>query len=62
MIGVVMKLKIRERLQNYRRVLKIAKKPGFEDFKFSAKICGLGIAVIGAIGFLIYLIFVLFIG
>jgi len=53
---------IKEKLANYRRVLKIAKKPSFEDFKDSARICLIGMAVIGFIGFIMYLISVLFLG
>ncbi len=38
-----------------RRVLKITKKPSREEFKVIVKVSGIGIAVIGAIGFLIHL-------
>lgn len=41
------------------RVLKITKKPTKEEFKTISKISGLGILVIGLIGFLIHLIDVL---
>jgi len=46
--------KLRDKLKEYRRVLKITSKPGWDEFKSSAKITGLGIIIIGAIGFLIY--------
>lgn len=49
-------MKIRETLQNYKRVLKIASKPSKEDFLSAAKICAIGMAIIGAIGFVLYLI------
>lgn len=49
-------MKIKEMLQNYKRVLKIATKPSKDDFFSAARICAIGIAVIGAIGFLLYLI------
>jgi protein transport protein SEC61 subunit gamma-like protein len=52
-------INIKETLENYRRVLKIAKKPSSEEFKMSARICAIGMAIIGIIGFIMYLIFVL---
>lgn len=39
-----------------RRVLKITKKPGNEEFKTIVKVSGLGMALIGLIGFLVVLI------
>ncbi|MEM4756069.1 MAG: protein translocase SEC61 complex subunit gamma [Candidatus Woesearchaeota archaeon] len=38
------------------RVLRITKKPTMEEFKAITKVSGLGILLIGAIGFLIFLI------
>lgn len=38
-----------------RRVFKITKKPSKEEFRVIVKVSGIGILVIGAIGFLIYL-------
>lgn len=52
-------MKIKERLENYKRVLKIATKPSKEEFLSTVRICTIGILVIGLIGFLIYLIAVL---
>ncbi len=46
--------KLRDKLKEYHRVLKITSKPDKEEFKSSAKITGIGIIIIGAIGFLIY--------
>jgi len=57
-----MNLKIKEILENYKRVLMIAKKPDKEEFILTAKICAIGIIGIGIIGFLIYLLSILFIG
>ena len=37
------------------RVLRITKKPNKEEFSTSLKITGIGIAIIGAIGFIIFL-------
>ncbi len=41
------------------RVLRITKKPSKEEFKTISKISGLGILVIGLIGFLVHLIKIL---
>jgi protein translocase SEC61 complex gamma subunit len=57
-----MNFDIREKLRNYSRVLKIAKKPSFSDYASSAKICLIGLVVVGLIGFLVYLISVLLLG
>ena len=40
----------------YGRVLKMARKPTNEEYGKTAKITGLGILVIGALGFTIYII------
>jgi len=47
---------IKEKLQQYYRVLIIARKPDKEEFALVSKVCAEGIALIGFIGFLIYLI------
>ena len=57
-----MKLDIIGKLKNYSRVLKVAKKPSFSEFSESAKICFVGLVIVGAIGFLIYLISTVFLG
>lgn len=57
-----MNLDIRERLASYRRVLQVAKKPTSDEYKKVARICALGILVIGGIGFATYAVSVLFIG
>jgi protein translocase SEC61 complex gamma subunit len=57
-----MKLNIREKLRNYSRVLKVAKKPSFSELSSSSKICMVGLIVVGVIGFLVYLVSVLFLG
>lgn len=46
--------RITRALKEYRRVLKITRKPDREEFTMSAKVTGAGILIIGAIGFLIY--------
>lgn len=50
---------IKETLRNYARILSIAKKAGKKDYFDTVRICGLGIAIIGSIGFFFYLISVL---
>lgn len=57
-----MQLKIKETIENYSRVLQIAKKPDKEEFTSTAKICGIGIFVVGAVGFVLYLVSTVFIG
>jgi len=51
--------RIKETLENYRRVLIVARKPTLEEFKVVAKVNATGLALIGSIGFVIYLISVL---
>ncbi len=57
-----LKLKIRDRIQNYIRVLKIAKKPSLDEFNEAIKICLTGLIVVGIFGFVVYVISVLFMG
>lgn len=47
---------IREKLKNYERVLRLSRKPRKEEFIMVAKITGLGMIVIGIIGFIIRII------
>lgn len=47
--------KVKSSIREYKRVLKISEKPDREEFETSAKITGLGILLIGIIGFLFYL-------
>lgn len=58
-------LKIQKRIESrtknlgkgkYGRVLKMSRKPTNEEFKKTLQITGIGLVLIGAIGFLIYLI------
>lgn len=49
---------VKGKLREWNRVLKITKKPDRDEFEMSAKVTGAGILIIGAIGFLIYSIFV----
>ena len=50
------KARIESKINEYRRVLRIANKPDREEFSMSAKITGAGILLIGAIGFVFYLL------
>jgi len=47
------KTKLRTFLAECRRVLKITKKPSTDEFKVIVKVSGIGMGVIGLIGFLI---------
>jgi protein transport protein SEC61 subunit gamma-like protein len=53
--------KIKEYLQECGRVLKITKKPNKQEFKTIFKISGLGILLIGFIGFIIQMAYTLLI-
>src|SRR3989344_926048 len=44
------------KLREYDRVLKITKKPSLDEYKATAKATGLGITIIGIIGFIITMI------
>lgn len=48
---------VQDKLSEWKRVLKITRKPDREEFEMSAKVTGAGILIIGAIGFLIYAAF-----
>ena len=48
-------LGISQKLEPYRRLLKLAKRPGRSELSLSIKICFIGVVVIGAIGFLIHI-------
>lgn len=51
--------KLKNRIANYKRVIDVARKPTREEFLSSAKITGSGIAIIGLIGFVIFLMYFL---
>lgn len=46
-------VKFKSFIKECRRVLKVTKKPSMEEFKMIVKITGLGIIVIGLVGFII---------
>jgi len=49
--------KQKDKLVNYRRVISVARKPDKEEFSEAIKITGSGILVVGAIGFMIFLLY-----
>lgn len=48
--------KIKEGIENYIRVIRIAKKPTREEYKAMLKVTGIGILLIGFIGFIIQML------
>ena len=50
---------LKEKVREYRRVLQIARKPGKDEFVTAGKISSVGIALIGFIGFIIFLAYIL---
>lgn len=50
-------LKLKEKLEEYRRVIRVAVKPTKDEFIVSGKITAIGVAILGVIGFIISLIF-----
>jgi protein transport protein SEC61 subunit gamma-like protein len=49
-------MNMKERLGTYTRVLRLSKKPDTKEYSQVAKITGLGILLIGAVGFAIKLV------
>ncbi len=47
---------MRINFKKYLRVLQVARKPSKEEFVASSKICTIGIIIIGAVGFVIFII------
>lgn len=54
-----MQFNIKGRLENYKRILMVVKKPNFADFSFVVKICALGTVIIGLIGLSLYIVAIL---
>jgi protein transport protein SEC61 subunit gamma-like protein len=48
--------KIKNFLSQCKRVFLVSTKPGKDEYKLSVKITGLGILIIGIVGFIIFLI------
>jgi len=55
-------LKLKEFSIECKRVLTVTKKPNGEEFKTIVKVSGLGILIIGLVGFIIHMATVLIIG
>ncbi|MHC1566825.1 MAG: protein translocase SEC61 complex subunit gamma [Candidatus Syntropharchaeia archaeon] len=49
-------LDIRKKLDEYAKVIKLARKPDREEFLMISKVAGAGILLIGLVGFLIYVL------
>lgn len=47
--------KVKKALKEYWRVLRITSKPDWEEFQMSSKVTGIGVVLVGLIGFLIYM-------
>jgi protein translocase SEC61 complex gamma subunit len=52
-----MRFDIKSKILEWKRVLQVARKPSKDELVSSSKICMLGIALIGLIGFAIFLLF-----
>jgi protein transport protein SEC61 subunit gamma-like protein len=49
-------MKIGEFIQESKRVLRVTRKPTREEYKATLKVAGIGILVIGFIGFVLFMI------
>ncbi|MBU0952877.1 MAG: protein translocase SEC61 complex subunit gamma [Nanoarchaeota archaeon] len=52
-------MKIISKLREYIRVVQIARKPNKEEYFMATKVSAIGIAIIGVIGFAIFLVYIL---
>ena len=59
MFGFLSPSKIKNKLTRYRRVISVSRKPDKEEFVSSSKITGLGMILIGFIGFVISIIYLI---
>jgi len=59
MFGFLSPSKIKNKLTRYRRVISVSRKPDKEEFVSSPKITGLGMILIGFIGFVISIIYLI---
>lgn len=53
-----MAFSLKRKLLEYKRVLRITKKPSMEEFKAVVKVTAIGALIIGAVGFAIHMIVV----
>lgn len=54
-----MQFNIKERLENYKRIIMVVKKPNWSDYSFVAKICAIGTAIAGILGLFLYIVAIL---
>ena len=54
--SMTIKGKLNSKLKEYWRVLRLTKKPNMDEFKTIVKVSGLGMIIIGMIGFAITLV------
>ena len=52
-----MNLSIKEFIEQCKRVLLVSSKPDKEEYSLSTKITGLGLVIIGIIGFIVFVLF-----
>lgn len=57
--GFFSPVKWKEKLEEYRRVIAVSKKPDRGEFLSTARITALGIALVGVTGFVVYLLYYL---
>ncbi|MCS7098039.1 MAG: protein translocase SEC61 complex subunit gamma [Candidatus Methanomethyliaceae archaeon] len=55
-------MKLSEILYAINRVLKLSRKPDFDEFKLSLRVCFLGLIIVGTFGFLIQIMATLMLG
>lgn len=55
-------MKISATLREYKRILKVAKKPSKDEFQHIIKIAGLGMLLVGFIGFFVQILWQLVFG
>jgi len=48
---------IAKAINETRRILRLTRKPKSSEFNETSRVCGLGIIIIGALGFIIFLVF-----
>ncbi len=48
---------VKKFISQCRRVIHVASKPGKDEFEQSSKITGIGMVIIGAVGFIIFMMF-----
>jgi protein translocase SEC61 complex gamma subunit len=49
-------MNFKETVDNWKRVLQVARKPSRFEFTSTSKVCAMGLVLIGAIGFVIFIL------